>query len=61
MIPVNNSIIVIFLIFVFIKATALVVVLHLTLSWRTSLSYRNESIDLQWKSMDWFLHDSKET
>ena len=30
---------------------------YLTLSWRTSLSYRTQSIDLLWKSMDWFLHD----
>ena len=29
----------------------------LTLSWRRSLSYRNRSIDLQIKSMDWFLYD----
>ena len=29
----------------------------LTLSWRRSLSYRNQSIDLQSKSMDWFLYD----
>ena len=29
----------------------------LTLSWRKSLLYRNQSIDLQCKSMDWFLHD----
>ena len=28
-----------------------------TLSWRTSLSYRNQSIDFQTKSMDWFIHD----
>ena len=28
----------------------------LTLSWRRSLSYRNQSIDLQSKSMDWFLY-----
>ena len=27
----------------------------LTLSWQRSLSYRNQTIDLQ--SMDWFLHD----
>ena len=26
----------------------------LTLSWRGPLSYRNQSIDLQSKSMDWF-------
>ena len=30
---------------------------HLTLSWRRSLSYRNQSIDLQSKSMDWLLYD----
>ena len=28
----------------------------LTLSWRKFLSYRNQSIDLQSKSMDWFLY-----
>ena len=28
----------------------------LTLSWRRPLSYRNQSIDLQSKSMDWFLY-----
>ena len=28
----------------------------LTLSWRRSLSYKNQSIDLQSKSMDWFLY-----
>ena len=31
----------------------------LTLSWRGPLSYRNQSIDLQSKSMDWFLYDRK--
>ena len=34
--------------------------LHLfrsTLSWRRSLSYRNRSIDLLCKSMDWFVYD----
>ena len=30
---------------------------HLTLSQRRPISYRNQSIDLQSKSMDWFLHD----
>ena len=30
----------------------------LTLSWRRPLSYRNHSIDLQSKSVDWFLYDS---
>ena len=28
-----------------------------TLPWRSSLSYRNKSIDLLWKSIDWFLYD----
>ena len=31
---------------------------HLTRSWRRPISYRNQSIDLQSKSMDWFLHDN---
>ena len=30
----------------------------LTLSWRRQLSYRNQSIDLLCKSMDWFLYDN---
>ena len=30
----------------------------LTLSWRGPLLYRNQSIDLQSKSMDWFLCDN---
>ena len=29
----------------------------LALSWRKSLSYRNQSIDLLCKSMDWFLYN----
>ena len=29
----------------------------LNLSWRRSLLYRNQSIDLQNKSMDWFLYE----
>ena len=29
----------------------------LNLSWRRSLSYKNQSIDLLYKSMDWFLYD----
>ena len=29
---------------------------YLTLSWRRSLSYRNQSIDLRSESMDWFLY-----
>ena len=31
--------------------------LVLTLSWRRSLSDKNQPIDLQSKSIDWFLHD----
>ena len=31
---------------------------QLTLLWRRPLSYRNQSIDLQSKSMDWFLYDN---
>ena len=30
----------------------------LILSWRRLLSYRNQSIDLGSKSMDWFLYDN---
>ena len=30
----------------------------LTLSWRRPLPYRNQSIDLLCKSMDWFLYDN---
>ena len=30
----------------------------LTLSWRGPLPYRNQSTDLQRKSMDWFLYDN---
>ena len=29
---------------------------RLTLSWRMCQSYKNHSIDLQGKSMDWFLY-----
>ena len=32
--------------------------LRLTLSWQRPLSYRNQSIDLLRKSMDWFLYDN---
>ena len=32
--------------------------LHLTFSWRGPLSYRNQSIDLRSKSVDWFLYDN---
>ena len=31
---------------------------RLTLSWRRALSYRNQSIDLQSKSIDWFLYNN---
>ena len=31
---------------------------QLTLSWRRPLSYRNQSIDLLCKSVDWFLYDN---
>ena len=34
--------------------------MNLILSWRRSLSYKNQSIDLKSKLMDWFLYDSKE-
>ena len=34
-----------------------IVHLFLTLSWLRSQSYRNQSIDLQSKSVDWFLYD----
>ena len=34
------------------------VVLRLTLSWRRPLLYRNQSIDLIRKSMDWFPYDN---
>ena len=33
-------------------------IVHLTLSWRRPLSYRNQSIDFLCKSMDWFLYDN---
>ena len=35
----------------------LISLLDLTLSWRRPISYRNQSIDLLCKSMDWFLYD----
>ena len=37
---------------------AILVFLFLTLSWRRPSSYRNQSIDLLHKSMDWFLYDN---
>ena len=36
----------------------IVIFLNLTPSWRRLLSYRNQSIDLPSKSMDWFLYDN---
>ena len=43
--------------FLKIKPNPFLNVAYLTLSWRRSLSYKNQPIDLQSKSMDWFLHD----
>ena len=40
-----------------IKMFFIVIFFVLTLSWRRSLSYRNQSIDLQSKSLGWFLYD----
>ena len=34
------------------------VLFTLTLSWRRPLLYRNQSIDLLYKSIDWFLYDN---
>ena len=39
-----------------VQGDRVVPVQRLTLSWRRSLLYRNQSIDLQNKSMDWFLY-----
>ena len=50
----NQSELTIFAIF-FVKR---VVPVLLTLSWRRLLSSKNQSIDLQCKSMDWFLYDN---
>ena len=36
----------------------LIMQINWTLSWRRPLSYRNQSIDLRSKSMDWFLYDN---
>ena len=33
-------------------------IITLTFSWRRPLSYRNQPINLQSKSMDWFLYDN---
>ena len=40
------------------RKTCLVKWNQLTLSWRRPLSYRNQSIDLLCKSMNWFLYDN---
>ena len=42
----------------FIKVAELRPATFLTLSWRAPLYYKNQSIDLQSKSMDWFLYDN---
>ena len=36
----------------------LFLLLYLTLSWQRPLSYRNQSINLRSKSMDWFLYNN---
>ena len=35
-----------------------IIMVFLTLSWRRPLSYRNQSSDLLFKLMDWFLYDN---
>ena len=35
-----------------------VVTSHLILLWQSSLSYRNQLIDVLCKSVDWFLYDN---
>ena len=40
------------------KISIRVLCLNLTFSWQRLLSYRNQSIDLLSKSMDWFLYDN---
>ena len=40
------------------RITALITELCLTFSWLRPLSYRNQSIDLLRKSMDWLLYDN---
>ena len=42
----------------FVNVIFITLISHLTLSWRTPLSYRNQSIHLPTKSMDWFLYDN---
>ena len=39
-------------------AVAIFLALQLTLSWRRPISYRNQSIGLLCKSMEWFLYDN---
>ena len=34
------------------------IIVLLTLSWRRPLSYRNQSIEMLCKPMDWFLYDN---
>ena len=41
----------------FIRAFSICMTVPLTLSWRRTLSYRNQSIYLLYKLMDWFLYD----
>ena len=41
----------------FISAFSICMIVPLTLSWRMSLSSKNKSTDLLWKSMDWFRYD----
>ena len=43
---------------VLINKQLLIEPISLTLSWWRPLSYRNQSIDLLCKSMDWFLYDN---
>ena len=40
-----------------VLSVTVLMVQGLTLSWRRSKSYRNQSIDLQSKPIDWFLYD----
>ena len=46
-----------FYLFFFKKILRLLSFSYLTLSWRMSLPYKNQSVDSQTKSMDWFLYD----
>ena len=40
------------------KKTKKIAISRLTISWRRPLPYRNQSIDLQNKLIDWFLYDN---